>query len=255
MLVINELLRCSPSLANNLTIWIGLPGTLHQTYEPSVQSLQGVASIRLFEAETAQKDPYFVKLGLANLVEQLCPEDQFLYLDYDHLVLGPLCLDACRKDAILVSSEIKQLDDSVAQWRDNLALPALHAGKKHFNNSLIFTSVARMRNVVGAWRQFYHRLKGLPPEMREEIAFCLAVDAMGEPLIAASHQLQEHFRDDLRESVLFHYGGATPRARGLKQFLKERAAAFCWEDFTSDCLSREHRILQEQLNRFRSLSV
>lgn len=255
MLVINELLRCSPNLAHKLTIWIGLPGKLHQTYEPYVQLLQGAASIRFFEAETDHQDPYFVKLGLANLVDQLNAEDQFLYMDYDHLVLGPLCLDAFRQDAILVSSEIKQLDESVSLWRDKLALPALQAGKKHFNNSLIFTSVARMRNVVGAWLQLYHKLEGLPPEMREEIAFCLAVEAMGEPLIAAPHQLQEHFRQDLRESVLFHYGGATLAARGLKQFLKERSAAFCWEDFTSDCLSREHRVLQEQLNHLCSLSV
>ncbi len=246
--MINELLRCSPNLASKITVWIGLPRDLHQTYEPYVQLLQGAAPVRFFEVETDHKDPYFVKLGLVDLMYELNAEDQFLYIDYDHLVLGPLCLDACRKDAILVSSEIKQLDESISSWRDKLALPSLQAGKKHFNNSLIFTSVARMRNAVSGWLQFYHKLEALPPEMREEIAFCLAVEEMGEPLIAVPHQFQEYFRGDLGKSVLFHYGGATREAQGLKQFLKERAAAFCWEDFTSDCLSREHRVLQEKLN-------
>lgn len=246
-MVLNELLRCSPNLAHRLTMWVGIPKNLHQTYRPHLQSLQGEVSIRLFEAEPEPHDPYFVKLGLANLLPQLCSTDQFLYLDYDHVVLGPLCLDDYRQPGIMVSSEVKQLDHSISSWRDDAVLSALDIGKPHFNNSLIFTSVATMQAIVGAWHEWYHSLQCLPPQMREEIAFCLAVEAEGEGLIPAPHHVQEYFREDLQESVLFHYGGPHERGRALKQFLQERAAELCWEDLTSDALSREHRMLHAQL--------
>lgn len=255
LMVVNELLRSAPVLAEKLTVWVGLPRGFHGAYEPYFELFREQVSVRLFEAEPAANDPYFVKLGLAGLVEQLTGEDPFLYLDYDHLVLGPLCMDANQADGILVSSEVKQLDQSIAPGLGDLPMPAPQAGQTHFNNSLIFTSVSRMRALVGPWRQVYHRLTGLPPEKREEIAFCLAAQAVGESLVAAPHQLQEHFRDDAGESVLFHYGGAHAGARHLKQFLRERAAVFCWDGFTAECLCREHRMMQARLADLSVLSV
>ena len=246
-MVINELLHCSSRWCEGLTVWVGLSSELHDQYDQYFEPLQDRVSLRFFETQFLEHDRYYVKLGLVDLVEQLSPQDQFLYIDYDHLVLGALDLDFNEQHTILVSSELKELEEGVSATISKSATLAAKVTRPHYNNSLIFSSVATMRRVAVAWEGMYRKLDYLPPEQREEIAFCTAAEAVGEQLIPAPSHVQEHFRDDCQASALFHYGGSSEQSLRLKKYLQERAEQFSWDRITCEDLRREHRLLQEKL--------
>ena len=209
MMVVNQLLHSSPQFMQQCTVWVGLPTDCHQRSAGLFDLFRDRIAVRLFATQPRHNDPYFVKLGLTALCERLAADDALFYLDYDHLVCGALCAKRYPAQGILVSSEVKTLPSSVA-FESCAELPAVRQPlRKHYNNSLILGSVARVRKAARVWRRAYQRLPSLRPEQREEIAFCAAAGEAGESLIAAPYDLQEHFRSSSADAVLFHYGGAT----------------------------------------------
>ena len=136
-------------LAKRLTVWVGLPVEYHDLYAEYFDCLRDQVTVRFFATEVEQGDRFFVKFGLLGLLERLAPEDQFLYLDYDHLVLGPLQLEATPAHCICVSSEVKQYGAKLSLVGADV-MDAIPVGERvHYNNSLMFSSVATMRQMAG----------------------------------------------------------------------------------------------------------
>lgn len=255
MMVVNQLLNGSPQFMEHCSVWVGMPVDCQKRSAVFFDLFRDRTAVRFFATRRQQNDPYYVKFGLIDLLNDLNVDDGFLYLDYDHLVCDVFSATSDSSRGILVSSEVKSLSPNVAIETCAESGPVPLRLFKHFNNSLILGSVAQLRNVTGFWQGAYQRLPFLLPEQREEIAFCAAASEAGESLIAAPHALQEHFRSSSAESVLFHYGGTTPAARQLKQSLRARATRFHWTDFTAGCLHREHQFMLRQLASLRMLSL
>ena len=172
LMVVNELLEHSRGLGEQVTVWIGLPEEYHARYDKYFDCLRDRACVRFFATQMEQGDRYFVKLGLIELLEQLDPTDQFLYLDYDHLVLDQLHLEATPSRCIRVSSEVKAYAAKLSLVGADLDAVIPGSERYHYNNSLIFSTVATLRKQVGTtWLEMYQELEGVAYEQREEVAF------------------------------------------------------------------------------------
>ena len=116
-------------------MWVGLLVEYHDLYAEYFDCLRIGVSVRFFATEFEQGINYFVKLGLVGLLERLPAQDQFLYLDYDHLVLGRLQLEAtpntasgsARGETVWLQSLLVQEPDMVDAIPSNARL--------HYNNS------------------------------------------------------------------------------------------------------------------------
>ena len=256
-MVVNELLRRTPRLSKRLTVWVGLPVEYHDLYDEYFDCLRDQVSVRFFATHVEQGDRYFVKLGLVKLLDQLAAKDQFFYLDYDHLVMGPLQLEAeaTLANCIQVSSEVKRYGAKISLVDADLVAAIPVNDRYHYNNSLMFSSVATMRQACSGWSEVYHQLDGLAPEQREEIAFCTAAQAAGGQLLPVAFHIQEYFGRASCRSALFHFGGASAPAVELKGYLQERAFEFCWERFTLESLRTEHQRMVAKLTGLLALSA
>ena len=241
LMVVNELIQKTPEIQERATIWVGFPIEYHENYKCYFRTFEEYTSIKFFHTNVNGDDRYFVKLGLVDLLEQLPAEDEFLYLDYDHLVLEPLKFEFTNPDCIQVSSEVQ-----------------LNGESCHYNNSFMFSRVSTMREVTRQWLEVYDSLEGIKPEKREETAFNLAAHKLMRSLLPVNYDIQNNLagakvRDTLtshkgdRNSSLFHYGGQSSVARQLKEYLKTLASEFEWEHFTIDKLNADHKKMIDKL--------
>lgn len=180
--------------------------------------------VALFPADASLDDPYFIKLGLADLLTQSTDADVLLYLDYDHLVLNPRHPPlAAVPGVVLVSSEHARfnLED---RGRLRFALgSACAGGMSHYNTSLILGRCGDIRTVADQWMHCYRVVSHLPVRHREEIAFSLASNVAGVPLQPCVPTFQGNFRHARSDCAIFHYGGVSRKATVLKRMLQRLA--------------------------------
>ncbi len=190
------------------------PVVLHPTWASDVVEEElGTSVLRHAIARPRSPDRYETKLILVDFAAQLASDDVVVYLDYDHLCLGPLPPMTAPPHGVLVSSEVSALSEVMFTRR--IELEPLR--DMHHNNSLIVATAGTLQRIAGAWRRAYSDLAtAVSPRYREEISFSCAVLEAGCELHPAPVDLQGGWHSGGGHCALFHYGGVVSGALDAK---------------------------------------
>ncbi|MES2644724.1 MAG: hypothetical protein V4850_34870 [Myxococcota bacterium] len=170
-------------------------------------------------------DPYRVKFLLVDYVRAMKRSTRtLLYLDPDHLVLGPFPAHP-PTGSIQVSSEVKGLPGPLAAKLRELVRGG-PSRLRHFNTSFIAADYQSWDRVVRRWETIYQAIRPLTEARhREEIAFCVAALSEGLDVTPVGNEVQGSMADTHPAAALFHYGGEHPEARKVKACLGGPMAA------------------------------
>lgn len=228
--------QLSCNFDENTIVWIGLPEKYHYLYKNKFNKLYGDLNIKFFDIRTCERDRYFVKLSLIRLIENLDPDDKFLYLDYDHLILGHFDFKKLPINDVHVSSEVTDI-------------PEVNYIKhqKHYNNSFIFGLVVNIKKITKDWWEIYDLLDETI-EKREEISFNLSAQTNSVKLNPVAFVDQNYFGENYCKPSLFHYGGSSLESNQMKHYLKIRSFKFKWCSFNIKELFFEHTLMLKKLN-------
>lgn len=174
---------------------------------------------------------YMYKTILRKFVEDYCnDEDKILYLDYDHICISKFNLPEIHKNEIYVSSETKAINDSFLQIS---ALKNINCRQlTHFNTSLIYSNAEYLLKATEKWISFCVLLEqSINIKEVEEIAFSCSSQNAGFTLKPISNKIQSNW-SDLSKASLFHYGGETMLAKGMKKLLFQNRMSIAEVDLT-----------------------
>ena len=227
----------------NTVFWICLPEKHQDLYKDQIDKVYSDLNINFFDIRTCEIDRYFVKLGLIRLVENLDPDDMFLYLDYDHLVLNRFDFKKLSIDHVHVSSEVTDIPE--VNYINH---------QKHYNNSFIFGLVSNIHKITKGWFEIYSLLDKIF-EKREEISFNLSAQRNSIKLSPVAFVDQNYFGENCCKPSLFHYGGSSLESNQMKCYLKTRSFEFKWCSFNIKELFFEHSLMLKKLNLYKNYGI
>ncbi len=161
------------------------------------------------------KNIYLYKTILGDFVaSNFSPDEEILYLDYDHICFGMINLPKIMDNEIYTSSEHHHLFLDL--------LPDKYRSTKidfHCNTSLIYSRANSIIKISSDWKRI-----GMDFETSgnsDEIAFTLSAIINDINLKFVSPSIQSNWLN-LSQAPLFHYGGHTSYALELKNILSEK---------------------------------
>lgn len=162
---------------------------------------------------------YYAKLMLVNYLDvaNLQPNEDMVYLDYDHIFNTPINFNINAPDCVYLSSETDDISSAIISQTDinKKILPS-----KHYNTSFIAGKVKTLKKSMKNWSKVYLDYESIiSPRYIEEVSFCGAAMSQDISIAPISPSIQSNWQNHLPTWQMFHYGGEYQKAQKLKEYI------------------------------------
>lgn len=159
-----------------------------------------------------ENDPYRVKYLLTKFIENnYINTSHIMYLDPDHIAFNKIIIE--NTDILKVSSEVKDVIDTFLLDKKFI---------KHFNTSIMFSSIETFKAATVNWLDQYNQIKGrIDVRFREEIALGLSANIAQIDVQPLEINIQCTIESIDANSSLCHYGGTSNEALTIKNCLNQ----------------------------------